>query len=104
MVQVIWTTPAQQDMAELFRHYDALSHKTAAHYMEEFLEAAVNLTQMPEAGPKEPMLAHHKRNYRYLVVLRRYKLIYLYENSTCFILMIWDCRRNPKTLKTDNRF
>ena len=104
MVQLIWTTPARQDMEELFRHYDAISHKTAAMYMEVFLEAAGNLVQIPEAGPKEPLLAHHKRNYRYHVVLRRYKLIYLYENNTCYILMIWDCRRNPQTLKTDKRF
>ena len=104
MVQVIWTTPARQDMEELFRHCDALSHKKATLCMEEFLEAADNLAQMPESGPKEPVLAHLKRNYRYLVVLHRYKMIYLYENNTCYILMIWDCRRNPKTLKTDNRF
>ena len=59
---------------------------------------------MPEMGPREPLLEKYDRNYRYVIVQRRYKLIYLYENQTCFILMVWDCRRNPKQLEGSARF
>ena len=55
-------------------------------------------------GPSEPMLKHLKRNYRYVLVLSRYKLVYLYENNVCSILMVWDCKRNPKDLKKSERF
>ena len=59
---------------------------------------------MPEMGPKEPELEYLKRNYRYVLVLRTYKLIYLYENDVCSILMVWDCRQNPKRMKDSERF
>ena len=59
---------------------------------------------MPEIGPKEPLLEQYDKNYRYVLVQHRYKLIYLYENETCSILMVWDCRQNPNTLKDSERF
>lgn len=59
---------------------------------------------MPEMGPKEPLLEQYNRNYRYVLVQRRYKLIYLYENETCSVLMVWDCRQNPQALENSDRF
>ena len=99
-----WTELARQDLEEVFQYYDILSHKVAISYSEELLKAADRLKQMPEMGPKEPNLEHLERNYRYVLVLRRYKLIYLYEKEVCSILMVWDCRQNPKLMKDSDRF
>ena len=33
-----------------------------------------------------------------------WKLIYLYEQDTCSILMVWDCKRNPEDLQNNSRF
>lgn len=99
-----WTKLARRDLEEIFRFNDALSHKMAITYSEELLKAGDRLMQMPEMGPKEPNLEHLNRNYRYVLVQRRYKLIYLYENEVCSILMVWDCRQNPKLMEDSNRF
>jgi len=104
MAQLNWSEPARRDMEEIIRYYESLSHKTALFYSEEILNAGDRLMLMPEMGPKEPLLEHLDRNYRYVLVLRRYKLIYLYENETCAILMVWDCRQTPKRLKDSDRF
>lgn len=104
MVQLIWTAPARQDLEDIFRYYDALSHRVAVAYSEEILKAGDRLKQMPEMGPKEPNLEQLNRNYRFVLVLRRYKLIYLFEKEFCSILMVWDCRQNPKQMKNSDRF
>ena len=98
MVKVVWTSSARQDVEAIFRYYDGFSHSFAKRLMEEFLDAARRLM------PMEPLLEQYNRNYRYIVVIRRYKLIYLYENETCSILMAWDCRQNPNSLKNSDRF
>ena len=104
MAQLNWSELARRDMEEIIRYYESLSHKTALFYSEELLNAGDRLMLMPEMGPKEPLLERYHRNYRYVLVLRRYKLIYLYEKDVCSVLMVWDCRQNPKRLKNSDRF
>lgn len=104
MVQLIWSKEARQDLEEIFRYYSTLSFKVAMSYSEELLKAGERLKQLPEMGPKEPNLEHLNRNYRYVLVVRTYKLIYLYENNVCSILMVWDCRQNPNFMKVSERF
>lgn len=104
MVKVVWTSPARQDVENIFRYYDVLSHSFAKSLTEEFLDASKRLQLMPEMGPIEPLLEQYHRNYRYVLVHRRYKLIYLYENQTCSILLVWDCRQNPTWLEQSDRF
>lgn len=104
MAQLNWSEPARRDMEEIIRYYESLSHKTTLFYSEELLNAGDRLMLMPEMGPKELLLERYHRNYRYVLVLHRYKLIYLYENETSSILMVWDCRQNPNSLKNSDRF
>ena len=104
MVQVIWTPLAQEDVHNIFDYYNGISSRVAQAVVEEIFDAANRLETMPEMGAREQVFAHLNREYRYLVVLRRYKLIYLYENHACSILMVWDCRRNPELLKNSERF
>ena len=104
MVQLNWSEQARHDMEEIIRYYENQSHKAALFYSEELLNAGDRLMLMPEMGPKEPLLRRYHRNYRYVLVQRRYKLIYLYEKETCSILMVWDCRQNPQLLKNSDRF
>ncbi len=105
MVKVIITPSAIEDAEAIFSYYEACySHSAANMLLKEFIAFARRLEQMPEMGPKEPVLEHLKKNYRYVVVWNRYKLIYLYEQDTCSILMVWDCKRNPEDLQNDNRF
>ena len=99
MVKVKWTPLARSDVENLFHYYEDISIRFAETIIDEIFKATGYLEMMPELGPKEPIFSHLKRNYRYLVVLRRYKLIYLYENNTCYILMVWDCRNSSEVLR-----
>ena len=101
---MIWTPLAQEDVQNIFNYYSGISNRVAQAIAEEIFDAANNLETMPEMGVKEQLFEHLHRDYRYLIVLRRYKLIYLYENLTCHILMVWDCRQNPELLKNSERF
>ncbi len=104
MVKVILTPLAIEDVENIFQSLDVFSHRAAQTLKNETIAAARRLKQMPEMGPVEPTLEHLNRNYRYVLVLRRYKLVYLYENGVCSILMVWDCRKNPAQLKGSSRF
>lgn len=104
MVRVIITPSAEGDAKSIYRYYDSFSHRAAQKLKKEIVDAAKRLEQMPEMGPKEPLLKQYNKNYRYVLVLRTYKLIYLYENDVCSILMVWDCRQNPKLMIDSDRF
>ena len=95
MAVVNFTPSAQNDAKDIYQYYDLYSHQAAEKLMEEIFAAVRRLEQFPEMGPKEPTLEQLGRNYRYVLVLRRYKLIYLLENDVCSILMIWDCKAAP---------
>ena len=89
MVQIIWTPLAQEDVASVFRYYDKFSNRFAQQIVEEIFHLANGLETMPEMGALEPLLEHLGRNYRYLLIFRRYKLIYLFEHETCYMLTLW---------------
>ena len=95
MVKVILTPFARDDAKSLFFYHYSFSQSAAQ---------TLRLMLFPEMGPLEPSLEHLGRNFRYVLVQRRYKLIYLYENEVCSLLMIWDCKKNPRLLLSDDRF
>ena len=104
MAEVILTKPAKDDAKSIYQYYDNYSHQYSEKLMKEVITAARRLEQFPEMGPKEQILEHFNRNYRSVLVLRRYKLIYLYENQVCSILMVWDTKESPALLKNSDRF
>lgn len=104
MVKVILTPLAQTDADNMFRYYEEFSYNSAQRLMKEIVNVAHRLEQFPEMGQKEPLLTHLERNYRYVLVFRRYKIIYLFENDVCSIMMVWNCREDPKDLLRSNRF
>jgi plasmid stabilization system protein ParE len=81
MVKVILTPFARDDAKSLFFYHYSFSQSAAQTLREEIIIAARRLLLFPEMGPLEPSLEHLGRNFRYVLVQRRYKLIYLYENE-----------------------
>ncbi len=99
MAQIIWTELARSDVESIFHYYETISSLLAETIVYEIFESVNYLKKTPEIGAKEPLFSHLGRNYRYLVIRKRYKLIYLYENNKCFILMVWDCKNDPELLR-----
>lgn len=105
MVKVIVTPVAIEDAKAIFSYFDACTSRSfSKRLLKEFVAYARCLEQMPEMGAVEPLLVHLGKNYRYVLVFRRYKLIYCFENEICSILMVCDCRQDPKQLKNSDRF
>ena len=53
-------------MEDIIRYYLPISQRVAITYAEELIKAGDRLEQMPEMGPKEPLLEILNRNYRYV--------------------------------------
>ena len=100
---MIWTPLAQEDVAKLFHYYEQFSNRFTQRFVDEIFRRADMLEMMPEIGASEPICEHLNRNNRYLLVFRRFKIIYLYEYGVCYILMVWDCRNDPSLLQNSER-
>lgn len=57
------------------------------------------LADNPQMGATEPLLAHRKENYRYLLVYP-YKIVYYINmpTDTVYVITFFDTRRNPEHL------
>jgi plasmid stabilization system protein ParE len=57
------------------------------------------LMSFPQIARIEDSLKGFGVEFRSLVVLRRYKVVYFVEEDVVYIFMIWDCRRNPEKFR-----
>ncbi|WP_455640094.1 type II toxin-antitoxin system RelE/ParE family toxin [Parabacteroides sp.] len=83
--------------------YDFLAEKdeqAAIKVYNDLLDSADTLLIFPLAGKTEEVLKDNPRGYRSLVVCKHYKLIYRVEKHIVKIVAVWDCRQNPKKLKS----
>jgi len=100
MVQVNWSLEAQEDVFNIFQYWSQFSIKYAQDLMEEMFSSSDLLETTPLMGVIETSFKNPNHEYRFLVIQKRYKVVYMYENNICDILIVWDCRRNPQLLKT----
>ncbi|MCQ2324856.1 MAG: type II toxin-antitoxin system RelE/ParE family toxin [Paludibacteraceae bacterium] len=100
MVQVNWTLEAQQDVSLIFQYWVQFSYQYAQDLMEQFFSSTDLLETTPQIGSIETLFEDYEHEYRYLVINKRYKIVYLYQNNICDILLVWDCYRNPQLLKS----
>lgn len=101
MVNVIWQENAINHLQSIFHYYyENASIEVAARILVELQNAPDVLEIYPHIGQEEATLSHLQGTYRYLVVRKRYKIIYLDLGETCHILAIWDVRQNPNQLSS----
>lgn len=102
MAQVIWLKKADALFEKyMFNAFIEYGQTTSKKWMNERIRMADRLTNHPLSYPPEPLLNDRKRCYRSCLVLERFKFVYYYDSSTdtVFVVDIWDCRRNPESLK-----
>ncbi|MDM1398619.1 type II toxin-antitoxin system RelE/ParE family toxin [Myroides odoratimimus] len=78
---------------EIHSYYKFKSQKARDKIIQDFKSATNALSQFPEMGTLELILADGSVNYRYILVRNIYKIIYFIEVCTVFIVTIWDCRQ-----------
>lgn len=99
MVKVIWTKKA---FGQLERAIKYIREEQGVSYAETVLNKILQTTELLEKSPNigtiEPLLAHKKSEYRFLVVWS-YKIIYRTTKEKAVISRVFHTSRNPKRLK-----
>jgi len=74
---------------------------TAAKWFAKKNQVEDSISRFPESFPRECLLLNKKRSYRRAVLMKPFKLIFVYypSSDTVRIVDIWDMRMNPKMLK-----
>ncbi len=99
MVEVIWSNRAASQLERVITFLaEEQSPSVARTVLERILDRTRSLTEHPEMGQKEPLLAHKISEYRYLIVWS-YKVIYKKEKERVIISRIFHTSRDPGKLK-----
>jgi len=101
MAQVIWQKRAEKELYKyLVKGFLEFGETTANHFAEKVAQINADLERHPEIGYPEPLLQSRKRLYRAKNILKRFKLIYYYAQTTdkVHIADVWDMRREPSKL------
>lgn len=97
-LKIVWTETAKQDLQAIFDYLSKISDVVADKQIMRIIESVSLLAAgFDLIGQKEPLLAHHKNVYRYLVQ-DNYKVIYHPVDQNIVIDMIFDTRQNPEKL------
>jgi plasmid stabilization system protein ParE len=76
------------------------SENSAAKVYNSILDELEILEKQPEIAAIEPILEGLPKQFRSLIVNRKYKAVYYIEkqSNTVFVATIWDCRQDPDNL------
>ena len=76
------------------------SENSAAKVYNSILDELEILEKQPKIAAIEPILEDLPKQFRSLIVNRKYKAVYYIEeqNNTVFVATIWDCLQNPDNL------
>lgn len=99
MVKVIWSKRAS---GQLERNVKYIKDEQGVSYAETVLNKILSSTALlgrtPKMGRVEPLLAHKKTEYRFIVVWS-YKIIYKVASDHVTISRVFHTSRNPNKLK-----
>jgi len=100
MAVVIWSDKAKQDLRSIHSyHYVNSSPLFAARLLMDIVDAADILETAPRLAPIEPNF-EDLGEVRGLLVRQKgkkpqYKLMFIVEDEICYILAVWNTKRNP---------
>ena len=95
MAEVIWTNRAFGQLERAVKHIrDEPGLGYAEIVLKKVLETSEALEHHPKMGTIEPLLAHKKSTYRFLVVWS-YKIIYRTTSKKVVISRIFHASRSP---------
>jgi len=99
-VKIIWTEPA---LDELVLIYQYLLDNTSISVAKSIIEDILNTSQIesfPKSGTIEPNLKRSGKEYRYIIRgHKHYKIIYRVEDTIIYIIDVFDCRKDPSSMK-----
>ena len=100
-MKVILLPRALNRLDEIFDWIKTTNNEnTAAKIYNSILDELEILEKQPKIAAIEPALEDLPKQFRSLIINRKYKAVYYIEeqNDTIFVTTIWDCRQNSNNL------
>ena len=98
-MKVIWSLQAKENLQKTSNYLrKEFGKKSKQKFLDEVLHVAVLLESNPYLGQIEPLLDEAPVEYRSMVVNHINKLVYYNHDNTIEIVVLWDTRREPKSL------
>ena len=101
MAKIIWNKRAELLFAEHIEYARCeFGVSTALRWINQKNQIEARLRCHPESYPPEPIASNKQRVFRGIIVMKSFKLIYVYYPSSDIVRIvdIWDMRMNPKAL------
>lgn len=89
---IIWTLKAKQNLRDIYDYYRLRSEQGAKNVRRDILNKVKSIRY-----PAQYQVDEIDSKYRRMVV-RHYKILYSYKDSTVYIHRIFDARQNPNKL------
>ena len=98
-MKIVWSVQAKKGLQQTSNYIrNEFGKRSKQKFLDEVLHVANMLENNPYLGQVEPLLDEAPVEYRSIVVNHINKLVYYIHESTIEIVVLWDTRREPKTL------
>ena len=99
-MDVIWTIPAENSLAETIRYIRLRTGDATARKVWQMIREQVDLLSTnPHMGKVDQDLSSPKYQFRFIIVNKRSKVYYFIENDFLYIALVRDTRQDIRTLK-----
>ena len=100
-MEVRWTKRAQLMVTEILDYTDQTFGTSQAKRLNSaFSRVNKYIKQFPRMGQIEPELDDFEGEYRYVMVNKLFKVIYLVESSELiYVIAVWNNRQSPNELR-----
>ncbi|MCD7937991.1 MAG: type II toxin-antitoxin system RelE/ParE family toxin [Tannerellaceae bacterium] len=100
MRKIIWLPYAVEDMDAIYQFYIDKNPTAAISIYNNLLQEVNILIRHPKLGKVETFIDGSDITFRSLIAISgRYKIIYYIYEDNIYISQIWDCRRNPDSMR-----
>jgi len=97
-MKIRFSKNAEKHLDDIFNFICNASERAAVNTYNTILDEIDRLANQPKIASKELLLEEFSHEYRSLVVMKKYKVIYFIDNEIVHISAVWDCRRNLDAL------
>ena len=98
-MRVIWLPQAKSQLRQTASYIlKEFGQKVRSEFMQDVQHANMLLSENPNLGSPEPLLADRSIMYRSYVVNRLNKIVYFIKEDHIEVADFWDVRREPKKL------
>jgi plasmid stabilization system protein ParE len=100
-MKIVWLAAAEEQLEDIYEFEAQRNPKYAADVYNNIIEAADRSLVLPGSHSRELSLDDLPMEYRKLIVMRRYKVIYRKDTvaERVVVVSVWDCRRDPVRLR-----